>query len=165
MKRLITCSSRIGRDLRSDTAAFRRAALGVTRYVEPLGMHGSTMRRHATAAAAVSDIAGWDAYGFVTIRFSSTAAAIGRCSPRASTSFISPGSTGTDLPPDELTEPDRGLVEEGDRVGNIHQLKALTEGGYPGISLSSPSRPESSRILTSRRNWLHACPMCEPESK
>jgi 2-keto-myo-inositol isomerase len=47
----------------------------------------------------------------------------------------------TDLPPDELREPDRGLVFEGDRVGNVQQLQKLISEGYAGYVSIEPFNP------------------------
>jgi 2-keto-myo-inositol isomerase len=115
--------------------------LGVTGYVEPLGMQGSTMKRQATAVAAVSDVAGWDAY-----RICHDAFQFYRCGDtemfpeRIGLVHIS-GIDRTDLPPGELTEPDRGLVSKTDRVGNIRQLRALIEGGFAGYVSIEPFSP------------------------
>jgi 2-keto-myo-inositol isomerase len=114
---------------------------GVTGYVEPLGMRGSTMNRQTTAAYAVSDVAGWDAY-----RICHDAFQFYRCGDtemfpdRIGLVHIS-GIDRTDLPPGELTEPDRGLVSKTDRVGNIRQLRALIEGGYTGYVSIEPFNP------------------------
>ena len=114
---------------------------GVTGYVEPLGMQGSTMRRQATAVAAVSDVAGWDAY-----RICHDAFQFYRCGDtemfpeRIGLVHIS-GIARTDLPPAELTEPDRGLVSKTDRAGNIRQLRALIEGGFTGYVSIEPFNP------------------------
>ena len=47
-----------------------------------------------------------------------------------------------DLRPDQLSEPDRGLVSEQDRAGNISQLRALISGGYSGYVSIEPFSPE-----------------------
>jgi 2-keto-myo-inositol isomerase len=114
---------------------------GVTGYVEPLGMQGSTMKRQRTAVHAVSDVAGWDAY-----RICHDAFQFYRCgdtemfAERIGLVHIS-GIDRTDLPPGELTEPDRGLVSKTDRVGNVRQLRALTDGGYTGYVSIEPFNP------------------------
>jgi 2-keto-myo-inositol isomerase len=113
----------------------------VTGYVEPLGMQGSTMQRQTTAVNAVSDVAGWDAY-----RICHDAFQFYRCSDtemfpeRIGLVHIS-GIDRTDLSPGELTEPDRGLVSESDRVGNIRQLRTLIDGGYSGYVSIEPFKP------------------------
>ena len=114
---------------------------GVTGYVEPLGMQGSTMKRQSRAAAAVSDVTGWDAY-----RICHDAFQFYRCGDtemlpdRVGLVHIS-GIDRTDLAPGALTEPDRGLVDERDRVGVIHQLRSLIGGGYAGYVSIEPFKP------------------------
>ena len=48
-----------------------------------------------------------------------------------------------DLEPDELTEPDRGFVFLGDRVGNIVRLRAMVDAGYNGFVSMEPFSPET----------------------
>jgi 2-keto-myo-inositol isomerase len=115
---------------------------GVTGYVEPLGMKGSTLKRQDMAVAAVDDIDGWDAYQLCYDTFQYF-----RCGDtrlfheRIGLAHMS-GIARTDLVPAELTEPDRGLVFVGDRVGNIAQLLALKASGYAGFVSMEPFSPE-----------------------
>ena len=114
---------------------------GVTGYVEPLGMQGSTMKRQTTAVYAVNDVAGWDAY-----RICHDAFQFYRCGDtemfpdRIGLVHIS-GIDRADLAPGDLTEPDRGLVDERDRVGVIRQLRSLIDGGYAGYVSIEPFKP------------------------
>lgn len=52
------------------------------------------------------------------------------------------GITRADLAPPQLTEPDRGFVFLGDRVGNIARLRAMVEAGYHGFVSMEPFSPE-----------------------
>ena len=114
---------------------------GITGYVEPLGMKGSTMKRQSMAALAVSDVDGWDAYElcFDTFQFF-------RCGDNAmhydriGLVHMS-GISRPDLGPAELTEPDRGLIFIDDRVGNIAQLQLLFASGYRGFVSMEPFSP------------------------
>jgi 2-keto-myo-inositol isomerase len=114
---------------------------GITGYVEPLGMTGSTMKRQSMAVAAVSDVDGWDAYAlcFDTFQFF-------RCgddamhTDRIGLAHMS-GISRPDLAPYELTEPDRGLVFVDDRVGNIRLLRHLVACGYSGFVSMEPFSP------------------------
>ncbi len=116
-------------------------AHGVTGYVEPLGMKGSTMKRQDMAVAAVTDIDGWDAYQlcFDTFQFF-------RCGDtqlfpeRIGLAHMS-GISRPDLGPAELTEPDRGLIFIDDRVGNVAQLRSLFAAGYTGFVSMEPFSP------------------------
>lgn len=115
--------------------------LGVRGYVEPLGMADSTMKTQRMAVEAVTDIDGWDVYQlcFDTFQFF-------RCGDRQlfpdriGLAHMS-GITRGDLPPEKLTEPDRGLVEPADRVDNIGQLKMLLKAGYRGFLSMEPFSP------------------------
>lgn len=132
------------RQLRSGLKRLRPILLdlGVKGYVEPLGMAESTMKRQDMAVAAISDVGGWDAYElcFDTFQFF-------RCGDevfhpeRVGLAHMS-GITRTDLAPEQLTEPDRGLVDGIDRVDNVGQLRALLESGYTGYISMEPFSPQ-----------------------
>ncbi|MGL4234635.1 TIM barrel protein [Tabrizicola sp.] len=114
---------------------------GVTGYVEPLGMKGSTMKRQDMAVAAVTDIDGWDAYElcydtFQFFRCGDTAL----IPERIGLAHMS-GISRQDLGPADLTEPDRGLIFVDDRVGNIGQLRRLIGAGYTGFVSMEPFSP------------------------
>jgi 2-keto-myo-inositol isomerase len=114
---------------------------GITGYVEPLGMKGSTMKRQSMAVAAVSDVDGWDACAlcFDTFQFF-------RCDDNAmhydriGLAHMS-GISRRDLMPNELTEPDRGLVFIDDRVDNVGLLRNLLASGYSGFVSMEPFNP------------------------
>ncbi len=114
---------------------------GVTGYVEPLGMKGSTMKRQETAVAAVSDIDGWDAYELCYDTFQFFRCGDTRLFPERIGLAHMSGIERTDLAPAGLVEPDRGLIFIGDRVGNITQLKALETAGYDGFVSMEPFSP------------------------
>jgi 2-keto-myo-inositol isomerase len=112
--------------------------LGVKGYVEPLGMMGSTMKKQSMAVAAIADIGGWDAYElcFDTFQFF-------RCDDtvlfpeRIGLAHMS-GIVRNDLLPSELTEPDRVLIDDIDRVKNIKQLRLLQDARYSGYVSMEP---------------------------
>ncbi len=114
---------------------------GLTGYVEPLGMTHSTLKRQATAVAAIADIDGWDCYRLCFDTFQAF-----RCGDtdlhlrHVGLAHMS-GISRTDLPPHDLTEPDRGLVDANDRVGNIALLRALLACGYAGFISMEPFSP------------------------
>jgi 2-keto-myo-inositol isomerase len=115
---------------------------GVTGYVEPLGMRGSTMKRQDMAVAAVNDIDGWDAYRLCYDTFQFYRCGDTALKPERIGLAHMSGIARTDLVPGELTEPDRGLIFLGDRVGNIAQLRALRAAGYAGFVSMEPFNPE-----------------------
>lgn len=116
-------------------------AHGVTGFVEPLGMRGSTMKRQDMAVAAIGDIDGWDDYRLCYDTFQFFRCGDTRLfAERIGLAHMS-GIARTDLAPGELTEPDRGLVFVGDRVGNIPQLQDLQAAGYDGFVSMEPFSP------------------------
>ncbi len=120
-------------------------AHGVTGYVEPLGMRGSTMKRQDMTVAAVTDIDGWDAYQLCYDTFQYFRCGDTRLFPERIGLAHMSGIARSDLAPGELTEPDRGLIFVGDRVGNIAQLRALAATGYQGFVSMEPFSPEVQR--------------------
>lgn len=114
---------------------------GITGYVEPLGMQGSTMKRQSMAVAAVSDVDGWDAYQlcFDTFQFFRCGDNAMHCD-RIGLAHMS-GIARPDLEPHELKEPDRGLVFIDDRVDNIGLLRNLVASGYSGFVSMEPFSP------------------------
>ena len=120
-------------------------AHGVTGYVEPLGMKGSTMKRQEMAAAAVGDIDGWDAYELCYDTFQFFRCGDTQLFPEHIGLAHMSGIARPDLAPGELTEPDRGLIFVDDRVGNIAQLRALQAAGYRGFVSMEPFSPEVQR--------------------
>lgn len=135
------------RNLRDGLRQLRPILLahGVTGYVEPLGMAGSTMKRQDMAVAAVTDIDGWDAYQLCYDTFQFFRCGDTQLIPdRIGLAHMS-GIARADLAPGDLTEPDRGLIFVGDRVGNIAQLRALQAAGYRGFISMEPFSPEVQR--------------------
>jgi 2-keto-myo-inositol isomerase len=118
---------------------------GVTGYVEPLGMKGSTTKRQASAVAAVGDVGGWDAFRICHDAFQFYRCGDTKMFPERVGLVHVSGIDRTDLPPDELTEPDRGLVSADDRAGNIRQFRALVAGGYSGFGSIEPFNPQVQR--------------------
>jgi 2-keto-myo-inositol isomerase len=121
--------------------------LGVKGYVEPLGMAGSTMKKQTMAVAAIADIDGWDVYElcYDTFQFFRSGDTV-LFPERIGLAHMS-GITRTDLAPNELTEPDRVLVETVDRVENVKQLRVLREAGYKGYISMEPFNPDVQKSL------------------
>ena len=116
-------------------------AHGVTGYVEPLGMKGSTMKRQDMAVAAVTDIDGWDAYQLCYDTFQYFRCGDTQLFPERIGLAHMSGISRTDLGPAELTEPDRGLIFIDDRVDNVAQLRRLFAAGYAGFVSMEPFSP------------------------
>ncbi len=112
--------------------------LGIKGYVEPLGMSGSTMKKQSMAVAAIADIDGWDAYQLCYDTFQFFRCGDTMLFPEYIGLAHMSGIARTDLAPGELTEPDRVLVEDVDRVDNLAQLKILRGAGYSGYVSMEP---------------------------
>lgn len=114
---------------------------GVTGYVEPLGMRHSTLTRQDMAATAIAEVEGWDCFALCYDTFQFFRCGDDALVPgRIGLAHIS-GISRPDLAPQDLTEPDRGLVFAGDRVGNIAQLRSLIAAGYSGYISLEPFDP------------------------
>jgi 2-keto-myo-inositol isomerase len=118
---------------------------GIKGYVEPLGMKGSTMKRQDMAVAAISDVSGWDVYELCYDTFQYFRCGDTQLFPEHIGLAHMSGIARTDLVPSLLTEPDRGLIFVGDRVGNIAQLRALQAAGYAGFVSMEPFSPDVQR--------------------
>ncbi len=116
-------------------------AHGVTGYVEPLGMVGSTMKRQDMAVAAVSELDAWDDFSLCYDTFQYFRCSDTQIFPKHIGLVHISGISRPDLSPETLSEPDRGLVFLNDRVGNIGQLKALLASGYNGFVSMEPFSP------------------------
>lgn len=118
------------------------ADAGVIGYVEPLGMRHSSMNRQAQATAAMDAVGGGD-FQLCYDTFQHFRASDDALFPdRIGLVHIS-GISRPDLRPDELTEPDRGFVFLGDRVGNIARLRTMVDAGYSGFVSMEPFSPET----------------------
>jgi 2-keto-myo-inositol isomerase len=121
------------------------AGHGVTGYVEPLGMKGSTLQHQARAVEAVADIDGWDAFALCYDTFQFFRCGDDRAYPEHVGLVHVSGISRRDLAPGELTEPDREFVFVDDRAGNVAQLRALLAAGYGGYVSMEPFSPETQR--------------------
>lgn len=114
---------------------------GITGYVEPLGMPGSTLKSQRMAVEAIGEIDGWDTYALCYDTFQYYRCGDDRIWPEHVGLVHVSGITRTDLSPEALTEPDRGFVFADDRVGNVEQLLALKAAGYHGVISMEPFSP------------------------
>lgn len=114
---------------------------GVTGYLEPLGMRGSTLTRQARAVEAVADAGGWAGFALCYDTFQAYRCGDGRVFPEHVGLVHVSGISRADLAPGELTEPDREFVAPGDRVGNAARLGALMDAGYGGFVSMEPFSP------------------------
>ena len=131
------------RNLRDGLAKLRPIlqAHGVTGYVEPLGMQGSTMKRQDMAVAAISDLDAWGDYALCYDTFQYFRCGDTKLFPQHIGLAHISGISRRDMSPETLCEPDRGLVFLDDRVGNIAQLKTLLASGFDGFISMEPFSP------------------------
>lgn len=99
------------------------------------------MTRQAMAVAAVTDVDGWDAYKLCYDTFQFFRCGDRELFPERIGLAHMSGIARADLAPQALSEPDRGFVFDGDRVGNIAQLGALKAAGYTGFVSMEPFSP------------------------
>jgi len=115
---------------------------GVTGYVEPLGMKDSTLRRQSIAAEALEEIGGQGNFRICYDTFQHFRASDTTIFPEWIGLVHVSGITRTDLSREDLTEPDRGLVDNRDIALNIPQLKDLRDAGYAGFVSVEPFDPK-----------------------
>lgn len=137
----------LARQLRASLRALRPILLdhGITGYVEPLGMRGSTLTRQAVAVEAIGDADAWDAFALCHDTFQFYRCGDDRMFPEHVGLVHVSGIARPDLAPQDLTEPDRGFVFASDRVGNVAQLRQLLTGGYEGYVSMEPFSPDTQR--------------------
>jgi 2-keto-myo-inositol isomerase len=140
-------ASDLARQIRAALRALRPILLdhGLTGYVEPLGMRGSTLRQQAVAVEAIGDAEAWDAFALCHDTFQVFRSGDERLFPEYVGLVHVSGVLRPDLAPEDLTEPDRGFVFEGDRVGNVPQLRRLLAAGFEGYVSMEPFSPETQR--------------------
>ncbi|TPE51746.1 TIM barrel protein [Amaricoccus solimangrovi] len=119
------------------------ADAGVTGYVEPLGMRGSTMDRQAEAVEAMQAVGAAGVFRLCYDTFQSFRRGDPTLFPEHVGLVHVSGITRTDLAPAELTEPDRGLVGPEDRVENLARLSGLPD--YSGFVSLEPFDPSVQR--------------------
>ncbi|MDB5657637.1 MAG: hypothetical protein JWS10_252 [Cypionkella sp.] len=119
------------------------ADVGVKGYVEPLGMTHSSLNRQAQAVAAVDQIDGWTDFQMCYDTFQHYRAFDDALFPEHIGLVHISGIARADLAPSELTEPDRGFVFLGDRVGNIARLRTMVDADYQGYVSMEPFSPET----------------------
>lgn len=119
------------------------ANAGLIGYVEPLGMRHSSMNRQAQAIAALDEIGGGGDFQLCYDTFQHFRTSDDALFPDSIGLVHISGIARPDLGPGELTEPDRGFVFLGDRVGNISRLRAMVDAGYCGFVAMEPFSPET----------------------
>ena len=115
---------------------------GVIGYVEPLGMVDSTLRSQRIAAEAIADVDGAGPLQICYDTFQFYRAHDTKLYPELIGLVHVSGIARTDLPPEKLTEPDRGFVDAKDITDTAGQLKAIIARGYRGYVSMEPFDPK-----------------------
>ncbi|MBE1208310.1 TIM barrel protein [Aminobacter carboxidus] len=119
---------------------------GVRGLVEPLGFEVCSLRSKREAAEAIADVGGLDVFRMVHDTFHHHL---------AGEPDIFPGMTGlvhisgVDDPVvgvADMRDPHRILVDAGDRLDNVGQIRALVAGGYSGLLSFEPFSPAVHRL-------------------
>lgn len=114
---------------------------GVIGHVEPLGMVDSTLRRQSVAAEAIADVDGAGPLQICYDTFQFYRASDRQLHPELIGLVHISGIRRTDLQPEQLTEPDRGFVDEADITGTLGQLRQVIASGYRGFVSMEPFDP------------------------
>ncbi|MDY8109183.1 TIM barrel protein [Fulvimarina sp. 2208YS6-2-32] len=105
---------------------------GLTGLVEPLGFPVSSLRRKADAIAAIEAADGADVFRLVHDTFHHHLAGEAEIFPDRTGLVHISGVVDPDVAVDDMRDGHRVLVDAGDRLGNLDQIRALREGGYEG---------------------------------
>ena len=106
------------------------SAAGVRGFVEPLGFAECSLRLKAEAVEAIEAVGGRDVFRVVHDTFHHFVAGEPGIFPGMTglvhiSGVIDPAATAA-----SMRDPHRVLVDAGDRIGNLEQLRALRAGGY-----------------------------------
>jgi 2-keto-myo-inositol isomerase len=113
------------------------ADAGVTGAIEPLGFATSSLRMNWEAVEAIEELDLRDQFRIVHDTFHHYLAGEPHLLPEW-TALAHISGVDRNLAPDAMRDPDRGLVDAGDRLGNIAQIVALLAGGYSGYFSFEP---------------------------
>ena len=135
---------------------------GVVGLVEPLGFQESSLRLQSEAVEAIEDQDGGDRFRIVHDTFHHFLSG----EPHLMTDWIGlvhlSGVDDTQLPLDVLRDPHRGLIDAGDRLGNVARIIALLAGGYEGpfsfepFAASVHASRDIAGALERSMHWLDA---------
>lgn len=111
---------------------------GMTALVEPLGFRRSSLRSKAETIEAIEAVGGADRFRIVHDTFHHFLAQGSEMFPDWTGLVHISGVSLPDLPPEQMEDEHRILVDENDRLGNVDQIAALRAAGYAGpISMES----------------------------
>ncbi|WP_413875180.1 TIM barrel protein [Albidovulum sp.] len=117
-------------------------ARGLTGLVEPLGFPVSSMRTKREAIAAIEEAAGWDVFRLLHDTFHHHLSGETEIYPRRTALVHVSGVTDPALAVADMLDAHRVLVDAGDRLENVAQIRALLAAGYDGPFSFEPFAPE-----------------------
>ena len=109
--------------------------------IEPLGFTTSTLRSKAEAVDAIAAEGGIGRFKLVHDTFHHHLAGGGAIFPEHTGIVHISGVVDPLLKPEEMQDGHRILVDARDRLGNIEQIRALTQAGYTGAFSFEPFSP------------------------
>jgi 2-keto-myo-inositol isomerase len=117
-------------------------AAGLVALVEPLGFLSSSLRRKADAVEAIEAVGGRGHFKLVHDTFHHHLASEKDYFPEYTGIVHISGVVDPSLQVDELEDEHRILVDGGDRLGNIEQIRSLLASGYTGAFSYEPFSPQ-----------------------
>ena len=117
-------------------------ARGLTGLVEPLGFPVSSMRTKAQAVAAIKEAGGEDVYKLMHDTFHHHLASETEFFPEWTGLVHISGVVDPEIAVDDMLDAHRVLVDAGDRLENLAQIRTLIEAGYTGAFSFEPFAAE-----------------------
>jgi 2-keto-myo-inositol isomerase len=111
-------------------------------FVEPLGFESSTLRLKSEALEAIDEIGGNATFRLIHDTFHHCLSGETELFPNETAIVHVSGVANPALSSAEMQDKDRGLVDNGDQLGNVVQLRALLSRGYKGPISFEPFAPE-----------------------
>lgn len=105
---------------------------GIMGLVEPLGFPISSLRTKREAIAAIEEAAGWDVYRLLHDTFHHHLSGEAEFYPLRTALVHVSGVADPGVAVKDMLDAHRGLVDGGDRLENIAQIRALLAAGYEG---------------------------------
>ncbi|RYC31877.1 xylose isomerase [Lichenibacterium minor] len=118
---------------------------GIAGFVEPLGFAGCALRSKRAAVEAIRDVDGAKAFALVHDTFHHHLAGEGELFPEMTGLVHVSGVVDASIGADGLRDAHRVLVDAGDVLDTVGQVRALGAGGYRGPVSFEPFAPEVHR--------------------
>ena len=110
--------------------------------IEPLGFVTSSLRHKAEAVEAIRSVGGVGRFKLVHDTFHHHLAGGGRIFAEHTGIVHISGVIDPSLAPEQMQDSHRILVDGGDRLGNVEQIRALLDAGYKGAFSYEPFSPQ-----------------------